>query len=184
MRRHRARAQALVFLTAMLPLFLGVIGLALDGGHLFAERANLQAIADARAGRMGSFYRALSRTNRLIVRGPAEAQLYDEVCRICVETGHARVARVDSLEDRRVARVAVAGPAAELFSGVTVSWNIDDPVHARSMLGIALTSGMPVVFNDYQNDPRSAPYHRRARDAGIRSAAAFPLRRGGRIAHS
>ena len=49
MRRHRARAQALVFLTAMLPLFLGVIGLALDGGHLFAERANLQAIADASA---------------------------------------------------------------------------------------------------------------------------------------
>ena len=49
MRRHRARAPALVFLTAMLPLFLGVIGLALEGGHLFAERANLQAIADASA---------------------------------------------------------------------------------------------------------------------------------------
>ena len=49
MRWHRARAQALVFLTAMLPLFLGVIGLALDGGHLFAERADLQAIADASA---------------------------------------------------------------------------------------------------------------------------------------
>jgi Flp pilus assembly protein TadG len=49
MRWHRAPAQALVFLTTMLPLFLGVIGLALDGGHLFAERANLQAIADASA---------------------------------------------------------------------------------------------------------------------------------------
>ena len=31
MRRHRAPAQALVFLTVMLPLFLAVIGLALDG---------------------------------------------------------------------------------------------------------------------------------------------------------
>ncbi len=49
MSTHRQRAQALVFLTAMLPLFLGVVGLALDGGHLFAERANLQAIADASA---------------------------------------------------------------------------------------------------------------------------------------
>ena len=49
MRRHRARGQALVFLTTMLPLFLGVIGLALDGGHMFAERVNLQAIADASA---------------------------------------------------------------------------------------------------------------------------------------
>jgi Flp pilus assembly protein TadG len=49
MRRGRERAQALVYLTAMLPLFLAVIGLALDGGHLFAERANLQAVADASA---------------------------------------------------------------------------------------------------------------------------------------
>jgi Flp pilus assembly protein TadG len=49
MKRRRDRAQALVFLTVMLPLFLAVIGLALDGGHLFAERADLQAIADASA---------------------------------------------------------------------------------------------------------------------------------------
>ena len=49
MTTQRQPAQALVFLTAMLPLFLAVIGLALDGGHLFAERANLQAIADASA---------------------------------------------------------------------------------------------------------------------------------------
>ena len=49
MTARRQQAQALVFLTAMLPLFLAVIGLALDGGHLFAERANLQAIADASA---------------------------------------------------------------------------------------------------------------------------------------
>ena len=47
--RRRERAQVLVFLTTMLPLFLAVIGLALDGGHLFAERANLQAVADASA---------------------------------------------------------------------------------------------------------------------------------------
>ena len=49
MRRRRERAQALVFLTVMLPLFLAVIGLALDGGHMFSERDNLQAIADASA---------------------------------------------------------------------------------------------------------------------------------------
>jgi hypothetical protein len=33
----------------MLPLFLAVIGLALDGGHLFVARATLQAVADASA---------------------------------------------------------------------------------------------------------------------------------------
>jgi len=49
MKSLRAPSQALVFLAAVLPLFLAVIGLALDGGHLFAERANLQAVADASA---------------------------------------------------------------------------------------------------------------------------------------
>jgi type IV secretory pathway protease TraF len=49
MRRLHERGQALVFLAAVLPLFLAVVGLALDGGHLFAERANLQAVADASA---------------------------------------------------------------------------------------------------------------------------------------
>ena len=169
--------------------FWTVIGLAvlalLVGGLLAAavlsKHRRLQAVADARTARMGSFYRALSRTNQLIVRGPPEAQMYDEVCRICVETGHARVARVDKLEGRLSSRAAVAGPAAELFTGLTGRWNIDDPVHSQSMLGVALRIGEPVVFNDYQNDPRSAPYHQRARDAGICSAAAFPLRRGGRV---
>jgi Flp pilus assembly protein TadG len=41
-----------VFFALLLPAFLAVIGLALDGGHLYAERADLQAVADsaARAG--------------------------------------------------------------------------------------------------------------------------------------
>jgi Flp pilus assembly protein TadG len=49
MSRRHEQAQVLVFLTTMLPLFLAVVGLALDSGHLFAERTNLQAIADASA---------------------------------------------------------------------------------------------------------------------------------------
>src|SRR5205085_3955270 len=148
------------------------------------KHRRLHAAADERTAHMGSFYRALSRTNQLIVRGPAEAQLYDEVCRICVETGHAMVARVDRLEGRLITRVAAAGPAAELFAGLSGQWNLEDPGAAQSMVGSALSTGTHVVLNDYQNDARSAPFHERARGAGIRSAAAFPLRRGGRIVGS
>jgi Flp pilus assembly protein TadG len=46
---RRSRGQATIFLVVTLPLFLAVGGLALDAGHVFTQRAHLQAIADAAA---------------------------------------------------------------------------------------------------------------------------------------
>jgi uncharacterized membrane protein len=51
-RCRRSRAQALVWLTLAVPLFVSVAGLAIDGGVLLDERRELQSIVDgaARAG--------------------------------------------------------------------------------------------------------------------------------------
>lgn len=48
-RRDGQRGQALVWVVVMLPLFLTVIGLAIDGGMLFSARRELQNVADAAA---------------------------------------------------------------------------------------------------------------------------------------
>jgi len=50
--RHRSAAQALLWMTLALPLFVSVAGLAIDGGVLLASRRQLQSVADgaARAG--------------------------------------------------------------------------------------------------------------------------------------
>src|SRR5882672_3617798 len=50
--RHRDVAQALVWLTLALPMFVSIAGLAIDGGVLLASRRQLQSVADgaARAG--------------------------------------------------------------------------------------------------------------------------------------
>jgi hypothetical protein len=50
--RHRSAAQALVWLTLALPMFVSIAGLAIDGGVLLASRRQLQSLADgaARAG--------------------------------------------------------------------------------------------------------------------------------------
>src|SRR5256885_6317416 len=50
--RRRSAAQALVWFTVALPLFLSITGLAIDGGVLLASRRQLQSVADgaARAG--------------------------------------------------------------------------------------------------------------------------------------
>lgn len=49
---RRSLAQALIWFTLMLPLFVSVAGLAIDGGVLLASRRQLQSVADgaARAG--------------------------------------------------------------------------------------------------------------------------------------
>lgn len=52
--RQRRQGQVLIWVALMLPLFLSIIGLAIDGGIAFAERRELQNDADgaARAGAM------------------------------------------------------------------------------------------------------------------------------------
>ena len=61
------RGQALVWVAVMLPLFLAIVGLAIDGGIVFGARREAQNIADAaaRAGAMEvniSRYRATAGT--------------------------------------------------------------------------------------------------------------------------
>jgi Flp pilus assembly protein TadG len=47
--RRLQRAQVTVFFALMLPVFLAVVGLALDGGRILEKHADLEAIADASA---------------------------------------------------------------------------------------------------------------------------------------
>ena len=47
--RRLQRAQVTVFFALMLPVFLAVVGLALDGGRILEKHADLEAIADAAA---------------------------------------------------------------------------------------------------------------------------------------
>jgi len=52
--RRGERGQAIVWAAVMMPLFVAIVGLALDGGIVFSQRRNLQNVADAaaRAGAM------------------------------------------------------------------------------------------------------------------------------------
>lgn len=48
-RREAVRGQALLWVALLLPVFLSIIGLAIDGGIVFAARRQAQNIADAAA---------------------------------------------------------------------------------------------------------------------------------------
>ena len=80
--RSWQRGQAIVWVAVMLPLFLSVVGLAIDGGIVFDARRELQNVADsaARAGAMQidqETYRATS-GETVVLDQPAARQVADE----------------------------------------------------------------------------------------------------------
>jgi hypothetical protein len=68
---RRSTAQALVWFTLALPIFVSMAGLAIDGGMLLASRRQLQSVADG-AARAGATRLDL---NRLRASGGADVQL-------------------------------------------------------------------------------------------------------------
>jgi len=127
--------------------------------------------------RMTNFYDALSRTNRAIARVKDRTALFDAICHICVDAGHARMACVYVLDGVLATRAATAGPAAELLSGIPQPWDTSEPNARASYTVQALREGRPLVSNDYQNDPRAAAWRDQAVHHDVRAFAWLPFRR-------
>ena len=163
-----------------------LVALALAAGGLLtawvlSRHLRDKRVADARTARISRFHRALSRTNQLIVRENDAQKLLEGLCRVCVDTGHALLASVLLREGDNARRVANAGPAAELFSGLPTVIDLTEPRLRVSLSCEAMNRGEPAVSHDVSNDPRTEPWQERACRHGVCSAAAFPLRRGGAV---
>ncbi|SEK83925.1 PAS domain S-box-containing protein [Roseateles sp. YR242] len=147
-----------------------------------------RASHDARE-RLQRMYQALSQTNQLIVRreadldlGPsAEQVLFDGLCRICVETGHARVATVVLVEGASFVRTAAFGNVARWMPGMPPRWSLDTTFSQSSMSTRAILAGTHQVSNRALQDPTISKPGSPVIPPGIEAMAAFPLRRGGEV---
>ncbi len=151
----------------------------LVAGLLRKSRASRRA--QALAQRMSNYYAALSHTNQAILRIKEPAALFDEVCRICVQWGHVKMACVYEADGDLTRRVASAGPVGTFLEGSPDQWDMTSPDAAHSNTVRALKEGERIVCDDYQNDLRSG--HRRERRAGqgVNSFAWLPLRRNSQV---
>jgi diguanylate cyclase (GGDEF)-like protein/PAS domain S-box-containing protein len=134
--------------------------------------------AERHAERLNAFYGALSHTNQAIVRMSEPEALYREICRLCVEFGHVRMAYIAVAQGERIVPVAWAGPAEDYLAGLVLRTAASAP-EGRGPAGIALREGRPYICNDFFADPTTLPWRDRAERCGLRSAAVFPIRRGG-----
>ena len=161
-------------------------------GVVLAAAALLRAAAARHAGesaghqrrvvRLTSFYAALTQTNQLIVREPDEATLLGEICRICVETGHAHMSCVHLLDGDTVTRVATAGRSLAFYESLPTTWSIQSEDTKDTLASRVMRGGERLVHQDYQAEQLTNRWRELTRKHDILAVATFPLRRGGRLA--
>lgn len=137
--------------------------------------------AELRLRRLSGFYNALAQTNQAIMHAASAEALLERACEIVVCHGGVSAAWIGLLDGDGWLRVAAQrSMAREFLDGLRIS--IDGQrQEGHGPVGTAMREGGTAVCNDYLLDPRTRTWQQRARAAGIRASAAFPLRRGGQV---
>lgn len=134
--------------------------------------------AEQRAVRLAAFYAALSLTGQAIARNRDEVALMEEICRICVDTGHADQSNV-VLAESDAAEFVVRHSRDGKPDGLPTRFSLS----ARPWLltSQAILTGEPQVCADYRSDPRTAIARQHGYGGSFASFAAIPLHRAGRV---
>ncbi|TVR67953.1 MAG: PAS domain S-box protein [Candidatus Competibacteraceae bacterium] len=141
-------------------------------------------LAEQRLARVSRFHAALSLTNQAIFHGEDADGLFEEVCRIAVKCGELKGAWIGLLEpDSRRLRVTAA--YGELRGRLL---SVEEPIAAGAGLPyrparLVLAGGAHWVGNDLRRDlgGENADWQPLVATAGVRSCAAFPLKRAGEV---
>lgn len=126
-------------------------------------------------------YAMLARTNRAVSERRSANELFADVCRIAVETGHFCFAWIGMPHGDRMRMQASAGDDKGYQAGTVITLDETDR-RSHGPTGRALTTGESFVVNDFMSSPMTAPWHEAARRAGFAASAAFPLKERGRTA--
>jgi len=138
-------------------------------------------VAEARIQRLTQLYAALSQCNEAIVRCASDEELFPRICRAAVEFGGMKMAWIGMVDpDTRMIRLAASlgDRADEYLQGMQISVDADSPL-GRGPVGTAVRENHPVWIQDFQNHPRTAPWHVRRAHFGFGASASLPLHRHG-----
>lgn len=141
------------------------------------DHAALPAILDREGEleRLSRLYTALSEVTQVIRRVSTRDELFASICRILAERGGFPLAWVGWHEPATRALVPIAqwGDQAGILKSMRV--NVDERAEALGPSGTAFREGRPFVGRDSLAEP--AVFE----GAGLRAAAAFPIREEGRV---
>ncbi|HEY4066849.1 MAG TPA: ATP-binding protein [Burkholderiaceae bacterium] len=135
-------------------------------------------LSELRVRRVARFHEAVTRANQAILRLNGPAQLYDVICRICVETGQAHMAWIGLVRGQRVMPVAFGGAAERYMRSFPAGHSVDAST-SPSLCAAAVRDGGSHVANDHQADPRMQPCRASAVQFGVRASAVVPFMQAG-----
>lgn len=132
--------------------------------------------AEKRLARMNALYSILFRVNEAIVRIHKPEMLFEQTCRIVVDSGLFKMAWIGSVDPdtAKVKSIASAGDNGRYLDNVTIIAR--DVPEGRGPTGRAIREGKAQICLDIENDPSMLPCRESALTEGFRSSAAIPLR--------
>jgi diguanylate cyclase (GGDEF)-like protein/PAS domain S-box-containing protein len=127
------------------------------------------------------YYVALSQMNEMIVRERDSQRVMDEACKIAETSGKLALVWIGILDEdnRNIVPLASSGASPAYLNELHISLNPDLDI-GRGPTTLAFREGRTAVFNQFQTDPASAPWHALAGRWGLRSTAVCPVRRRGK----
>ena len=127
--------------------------------------------------RLNRALQLLSECNLALVHIRDEAQLFNDVCRLLVETGGYAMAWVGFAENdagKSVRPYARSGYEKGYLDGITISW--DELLETgRGPVGAAIRSGTTQAIQNVLTNPMMAPWRENALRRGYHACIAIPL---------
>ncbi|MBT1072280.1 ATP-binding protein [Pelotalea chapellei] len=129
--------------------------------------------------RMNRFYAVLSATNQAIIYNTDSKSIFNEFCRVAVEQGGFRLAKV-GLVDRDTGQVSVVAACGttEYLEGINIS--VRGP-EGMGPTGLSIRTGSYYVCNDFCNALITLPWHEKAKANGIYSAASIAIKQNNEV---
>lgn len=157
-----------------------------DTGELIGALSLVQDVterhqAELALRRQKNLYQALSETNHMITRARGISEIFTEACEIAVHYGDFRLAWIGYVDPDTlwIEPLAWHGASEGYLEHLKVSVDPSRP-EGSGPSGCAIKQDRYVIVDDFLAGAATQPWHAAAQTAGLRSSAAFPLRRGGR----
>lgn len=131
---------------------------------------------------LNQLYLALSQCNQAIVQSQDKYSLFEQICRIIVNLGHANMAWIGELgaDNKRITILNAFGSGVNYLNEVEISADPAVP-SGKGPCGLSLMSDHPYWVHDFQTNPISAFWHEKANEFAWKSAAFLPLHVEGKV---
>ena len=132
---------------------------------------------DAAILRLNRLYTVLSSANKTIVSAKDRDMLFSKICRGAVELGGFKMAWIGLVDEESgmVRPVSGHGDSNGFLDDIRIS--VSEVPEGMGPTGSAIRDGSYYICNDMINDPRTIPWHDKALEHGICSAASVALTR-------